>query len=182
MNESFGVFIAGIGSILFIFWLMYRPISIVSPKNPNLRRGVPVYWEQLSEAEVDFLSQISDEVVETVHLFSFQKTGSYIRRSGTEALIVAFERGVGTSFPYVGYVKLDEPTPSLEYRTSLTGFMFLIPFIAVGFKVPLVILGIGAMLYFNFRTQRWIIRNFLKRSMSAAEHGSEMHTDLLAPP
>jgi hypothetical protein len=165
----------GILSIAFLFFLIFLPGRIMSRSNPKLKRGVCIMSEALPEDQFVFLQQLTEEVTETMQIFSMKKDGSFIRKRGHEILIIAMEKGYSTSHPLIGYVELLNRYPMIQYRTSLAGFVLLIPFVALIVPIPLIFL----FEYYNFKKQRSFIRNFIRRAMQAKETNQPLITNLI---
>jgi len=98
----------------------------------KIKRGVRVWSKELSYDSQQYLLGLKSDVVEYQQLlFSKHKT-SFIRVQNGEAIIFSTPRRFHSSWPYVGYVDLTFPNPELEYRSSLPGIIFLIPFTILG--------------------------------------------------
>lgn len=121
-------------------------LRITDFKGP-LKRGVPVWREDLSEDMVQALRGVHWDI---------ENVDGFIRVDGHTRLVCARLSFYRTSWPYVGYVDLSAPRPKIEYRTPLPGLLILIP------HFILFSLFVMTMMGLNHLIERNSIRNFIK--------------------
>ena len=117
--------------IAFCVWF-FIDIILIRRFEGKIKRGVKVWSKELSNESWQYLLNLkADVLVHRKILFSSYKS-AFIRVQNSEVLIYCTPRTVRSSWPYVGYVDLTLPAHELEYRTSLPGIIFLIPFTIIG--------------------------------------------------
>lgn len=125
--------------LLFLALFAWHFFSLISFMHPTmkLKRGVPIWRERLTKEQVEDLRAISEDQ------FSYRRVGrrdviaAFILVRDEEALINPYRENWSTSWPTVGYVRLDgDPNNTwLIYRTSLAGMVFILPFCLVGIGI-----------------------------------------------
>lgn len=136
---------------LFCVWFMVEAFLLTFYQGP-LKRGVPVWKEFLSPDRVAFLRSLPSE---------YQNSRGFIKSNGEEILVRAQDPFWRTVFPYIAYIDLRSPNPKIEYRTSLSGLLIFVPFIASTLLAPFAVF----MLVFNGLMERRAINNFIQRVM-----------------
>jgi hypothetical protein len=96
---------------------------------------------------------LKNSVVEYKKTMFSEYKSAFIRVQNREAVIFSTPQKFHSSWSYVGYVDLTSPSSELEYRASLPGIVFLIPFTIFGIIIFVV----------NFIVQTRAIDSFLER-------------------
>lgn len=137
----------------WIIWLLVEQRRMIRFDGP-LKRGVPV-WEEQMEPEVErFLRRLSGDIV-VEH--------GFIRVNGATRLLRKPNLYWWNSWPYVGYVDFNQERPSLQFRASLPALIALgLPILSV-FAIPLV----AAFFIVNHRVERRAMHDFIDELLAA---------------
>lgn len=113
----------------------------------KIKRGYRLWSKPLPDGAFQYLTGLSNDIVEPPTKTGFSKVYSFIRVEDREAIISYRKPNWRTSWPYVGYVDLTAPEPKLEYRIALALHIlvllltYIIPFI------PFLVLMMGINFY-----------------------------------
>jgi len=101
----------------------------------KIKRGIKIWSKELSYDSWQYLLGLKNDVVEYQTILFLESKTAFIRVQDTQVLIYSTPRHFRSSWEYVGYVDLTSPNPELEYRASLPGIIFLIPFTVFGLLI-----------------------------------------------
>jgi len=145
-------FLAGIMIFIgFGFWFAIDSYSI-SKYEGKIKRGIKIWGRELPYETQQFLLNLKADVVESKKVMFSEFKSAFIRVRDDEVVVFSTPRRYHSSWPYVGYVDLTSPNFELEYRGSLPGIIFLIPFTILGLIIFVV----------NFIIQTRAIDSFLE--------------------
>lgn len=120
--------------IVFICFGMWFVIDgyLIRRFEGKIKRGVKIWSKELSHDSWQYLLNLRNDVVEYRKMLLSEQKTAFIRVQAGEAVIFSMPQKFHSSWPYVGYVDLTSAGPELEYRASLPGIIFLIPFTIFG--------------------------------------------------
>lgn len=151
-------------AVVSLFWGWIDTYLLLSKSRQKLKRGFRIAAKPLSPDARLYLESLQENVYETKRIFFKDVTIGFILANGRERLIQIRKEKWRTSWPYVGYVDLSQPTPTLEFRGSLPAHLFLFPFIVTGMFIPFTAL----LMWFNYRTETKAIEQYLVRKSNEA--------------
>ncbi len=155
-----GIFIWGVFDTTFLL-----------KRTGNIKRGVKIWSEPLSEATRDFFENLSEDIVEErKHLFLPSMVVGFIIAKNGEVLVQYRRKNWRTSWPYVGYIDLRKANLRIEYRASLPMHLFLLPFVLTIVAIPFV----GLLMGVNFFQERNAILDFVHKQVIESDNISVM--------
>ena len=143
--------------VLFV-WHFYSLFSFSRLKG-KVKRGVPIWRQRLTKEQVEDLRALTEDQVSYKRIGRREVAMAFILVRGDERLINPRRENWGTSWPTLGYVRLDgDPHNTwLQYRTPLAGLLFLLPFCLIGVGI--------LMLAFNLSVERHFMRLVLAQGL-----------------
>lgn len=174
------------GIILTLF-LIGMPETFLLMREDKFKRGFLIYKRNLSKKELNFISNLKEDLVVYVPLTYLPLTYSFLSpiRQGfiltkDNQVFIQFRKlNWRTGLPYVGYIDLNPTNPSLEYRGSflihLSLTLLLVLIILAGIsKVWLIGLFIVGVTLLNFRIEKDAIDSFLLSEIEKSKKHKEI--------
>ncbi len=153
-------------TIIPIFiWGIIDTSLLMRQGGSKLRRGIKLASKPLEPGIFNFLEALQEVAIEKRTLLFKEFTVGFILINGRERLVQIRKERWRTSWPYVGYVNLSQPIPTLEFRASLPMHLVLVPIIMTGVGIPFVAL----LMFFNYWQETRAIEDFIKRQKIALE-------------
>ncbi|RMD47486.1 MAG: hypothetical protein D6835_07270 [Candidatus Thermofonsia bacterium] len=154
-------------AVVSFFWGWIDTYMLLSKSRQKLKRGFRIVAKPISPDVRLYLESLQENVYETKQIFFKDVTVGFILVNGRERLIQIRNARWRTSWPYVGYVDLSQPAPTLEFRASLPMHLALLPFIITVIAIPFVAL----MMWFNYRNETKTIEKFLEQKAKEMTEG-----------
>ena len=130
------IFISAIANIWAVF-----DLSRLKKLEGDMVWGIKVGKRALSKEAYEYLSLLSEDVIETRNIFFVEKVIGFIRVKNGKATIYKRSSPWGRTWPYIGCVNLMSSDRHIEFRSSLPLFLALLPFFVSVVLIPLVILA-----------------------------------------
>jgi hypothetical protein len=143
--------ICGLPILVYAGWYIFDLSRLMRASGP-LKRGIPVWQEELPDDVSRFISGLHNNIIER---------HSFILIGPEAALVYAMPKHFGTSWPYVAYIDLTNVTPTIQYRVSLPSLIFLIPFVVTIVAIPFVF----PLMLVNHLILRKAILDFVSKCM-----------------
>ena len=137
----------------------------------KMKRGIRLFQKSLPQETEQFLRSLSTDVIVKRKGFIKETITGFIRVDKDERLIRADKRWRST-WPYVGYVDLSQPTPMLEYRSSLPATLLIAFWFLLTMTMPLVWLFLGALFFLIYYMELKAVEKFLQQQQKKRTKGS----------
>ncbi|MEP7135321.1 MAG: hypothetical protein ABI904_10350 [Chloroflexota bacterium] len=146
------IFFAVAGAFVFGVWFLVDTWRI-RQFSGNIKRGQKIWSRELPDNSWQYLLSLRQDVL---HPVANGRLNEFIRVQGNEILVFSQPEKIHSTWLCVGFVNRESPLREIEYRMSLPGIIFLLPFTLFGVLIFLV----------SFISYRKAIDSFIERNLN----------------